>query len=249
MRPVYSTTALLDERMRSSLHHCLIAAALLCGAATANASSRPAVVELFTSQGCSSCPPADTYIGELSQRRDVLALAFHVDYWDDLGWRDRFGLPDAVQRQRTYATVLRLSSVYTPQVVIDGQHNFVGSDVKSIDRALTGNRDGVAVALSVRDGEVVVELDPSRQGAPSEVLLVAYLRTAVSPIGRGENAGRTLKEFNIVRDFHSLGRWAGQKQQYHLRVDSLPRDSTDVAVLVQPLGQAPIIGAATVALR
>jgi len=207
------------------------------------------VVELFTSQGCSSCPPADAYIGELTQRSDVLPLTFHVDYWDDLGWRDRFGLPDAVERQRAYAKVLRLSSVYTPQVVIDGQDNFVGSDVKSIGRALTGNRNGVAVSLSVRDGEVFVDLDAPRRVAPSDVLLVAYLRTAVSPIGRGENAGRTLKEFNIVRDFHSMGRWAGQKQQYHARVDSLPRDSTDVAVLVQPLGQAPIIGAATIALR
>ena len=236
--------------MRSLLHHGLIAGMLLCGAATVSASSRPAVVELFTSQGCSSCPPADTYIGELTQRRDVLALAFHVDYWDDLGWRDRFGLPDAVERQRIYAKVLRLSSVYTPQVVVDGRDNFVGSDVKSIGRALTGNRNGVAaVALSVRDGEVLIDLDAPEKVAPSDVLLVAYLRTAVSPIGRGENAGRTLREFNIVRDFHSLGRWTGQKHQYHARVDSLPSDSTDVAVLVQPVGQAPIIGAATVALR
>jgi len=234
--------------MRSLLHHCLMAGALLCGAATVNASPRPAVVELFTSQGCSSCPPADTYLGELTQRRDVLALAFHVDYWDDLGWRDRFGLADAVERQRAYAKALRLSTVYTPQVVIDGQDDFVGSDVKSIGRALTGNRNGVAVALSVRDGEVFIDLD-AQKAAPSDVLLVAYLRTAVSPIGRGENAGRTLKEFNIVRGFHSLGRWAGQKQQYRAPVDSLPRDSTDVAVLVQPLGQAPIIGAATIALR
>jgi hypothetical protein len=235
--------------MRSSLLNFLIAGTLLCGAATVNAQSRPAVVELFTSEGCSSCPPAETYIGELAQRRDVLALAFHVDYWDDLGWRDRFGLPEAAQRQREYAKSLRLSSVYTPQVVIDGQDNFVGSDVKSIGRALTENRNGVAVALSVRDGEVIIDLDVQQQGAPSDVLLVAYLRTAVSPIGRGENAGRTLKEFNIVRDFHSLGRWTGQKQQYHSRVDALPRDATDVAVLVQPLGQAPIIGAATLALR
>jgi hypothetical protein len=235
--------------MRSSLQRYLIALTLLFGQGLVNASPRPAVVELFTSQGCSSCPPADTYIGELTQRRDVLALAFHVDYWDDLGWRDRFGLADAVERQRAYAKVLRLSSVYTPQVVIDGRGNFVGSDVKSIGRALTGNRDGVGVALSVRDGEVLIDLDAQQKAAPSDVLLVAYLRTAVSPIGRGENAGRTLKEFNIVRDFHSLGRWTGQKQQYHARVDSLPRDSTDVAVLVQPLGQAPIIGAATIALR
>jgi hypothetical protein len=248
MPPVYSGTALLDERMRYSQLQYLIAGTLLCGAATVNAQSRPAVVELFTSQGCSSCPPADTYIGELTQRHDVLALTFHVDYWDDLGWRDRFGLPDAVERQRAYAKVLRLSSVYTPQIVIDGRDNFVGSDKRSIGRALTGNRNGVAVALSLRDGEVLIDLDAQQKVAPSEVLLVAYLRSAVSPIGRGENAGRTLKEFNIVRDFHSLGRWAGQKQQYRARMDSLPRDSTDVAVLVQPLGQAPIIGAATIAL-
>src|SRR5258708_29153899 len=108
-------------RMRSSLRHYLIAGTLLFGAATVNAQSRPAVVELFTSQGCSSCPPADTYIGELTQRRYVLSPAFHVDYWDALVWRDRFGLPDAAEPQRAFAKVLRLSSVFAPQVVIDGQ--------------------------------------------------------------------------------------------------------------------------------
>jgi hypothetical protein len=237
--------------MRSSLLGFLMAGAgtFLCGPTTVNAQSRPAVVELFTSEGCSSCPPAEIYIGELAQRRDVLALTFHVDYWDELGWRDRFGLPAAVQRQREYAKSLRLASVYTPQVVIDGQGNFVGSDRVSIGRTLTENRNGVAVALSVRDGEVFIDLDAQPKRAPSDVLLVAYLRTAVTAIGRGENAGRTLKEFNIVRDFHSLGRWAGEKQQYHARVDALPRDATDVAVLVQSVEQAPIIGAATIALR
>jgi len=246
----------LDEHMRFPLHHYLIAGALLSGAVLAHAQSRPAVVELFTSQGCSSCPPADTYIGELAQRRDVLALSFHVDYWDDQGWRDRFGLPEAVQRQREYAKILRLPSVYTPQVVIDGRDNFVGNDRASIGRALTGTRSGVAVALSVHDGDVLVDLGEQQpdwaaqqKGAPSDVLLVAYLRTAVSPIGRGENAGRTLKEFNIVRGVRSLGRWSGQKQQYRSRVDSFPPDATDVAVLVQPVRQAPIIGAATIALR
>jgi hypothetical protein len=236
--------------MRALLLYFLVAGgALFSGAVTVNAQSRPAVVELFTSEGCSSCPPAETYIGELSRRRNVLALAFHVDYWDDLGWRDRFGLPEAAQRQRAYAKSLRLASVYTPQVVIDGQDNFVGSDVKSIDRALTDNRRGVGVALSVRGGEIFIDLDAQQKDVSSDVLLVAYLRAAVSSIGHGENAGRTLEEFNIVRDFRSLGRWAGQKQQYHSRVDALPSDATDVAVLVQPVGQAPIIGAATIALR
>jgi hypothetical protein len=227
----------------------LIAGASLCGAALANAQSRPAVVELFTSEGCNSCPPAEAYIGELAQRHDVLPLAFHVDYWDDLGWRDRFGLPAAVQRQRVYANALKLSSVYTPQVVIDGQHDFVGADRSSISRALAGNRSGVPLALSLHEGEVLVDLDARDKTAPCDVVLIAYLRAAVSPIGRGENAGRTLKEFNIVRDFRTLGRWEGQKQVYRARADSLPSDATDVAVLVQPVGQAPIVGAATVALR
>jgi hypothetical protein len=227
----------------------LIAGASLCGAVLANAQSRPAVVELFTSEGCNSCPPAEAYIGELAQRPDVLPLAFHVDYWDDLGWRDRFGLSAAVQRQRIYAKTLRLSSVYTPQVVIDGQHDFVGGDRSSISRALAGNRSGVALALSLHDGEVLVDLGAQEKTAPCDVVLIAYLRTAVSPIGRGENAGRTLKEFNIVRTFRSLGRWDGQKQVYRSTLDSLPRDATDVAVLIQPLGQAPIIGAASVPLR
>jgi hypothetical protein len=235
--------------MPTSLRKILIAGTSLCCATIANGQSRPAVVELFTSEGCNSCPPAETYIGELAQRRDVLALAFHVDYWDDLGWRDRFGLPGAVQRQRAYARALKLASVYTPQVVVDGQHDFVGGDRSSIARVLAGNRGGVALALSVREGEVLVDLGAREKTAPSDVLLIAYLREAVSPIGRGENAGRTLTEFNIVRDFRSLGRWDGQKQAYRSRVNSLPSDATDVAVLIQPEGQAPIIGAASVALR
>jgi len=239
--------------MRESLHHYLKAGVLLCWAAAAHAEPRPAVVELFTSEGCNSCPPAEAYIGELAQRRDVLALAFHVDYWDDLGWRDRFGLTGSVQRQNAYAKALRLSSVYTPQIIVDGHDDFVGSDRSSIGRALSGSRNGVAVALSVHDGEVLVDLGTQEKEtgkiAPCDVLLVAYLRTAVSPIGRGENAGRTLREFNIVRDFRSLGRWDGQQRRYHSPLTSLPRDATDVAVLVQPLGQAPIIGAASMALR
>jgi hypothetical protein len=235
--------------MTTSMSTLLIAGASLCCAALANAQPRPAVVELFTSEGCNSCPPAEAYIGELAQRHDVLALAFHVDYWDDLGWRDRFELPDAVRRQNVYAKTLRLSSVYTPQVVIDGQHDFVGSDRPSIARALAGNRSGVALALSVHEGEVLVDLGVQEKTAPCDVLLIAYLRAAVSPIGRGENAGRTLKEFNIVREVRSMGRWDGQKQIYRSRVDSLPGDATDVAVLIQPAGQAPIIGAASAAIR
>ena len=235
--------------MTRSLRECMAAAAMLCCVAATNAQPRPVVVELFTSQGCSSCPPADAYVGKLSARSDVLALSFHVDYWDDLGWRDRFALAQSVERQNIYARNLRRSSVYTPQLVVDGREDYVGSDGKAVARALSENREGVPVGVSVRDAEVLVEIGAQPGVPPSDVMLVAYLRHAVSAIGRGENAGRTLDEFNIVRDIRTLGLWKGQVETFHVSVSSLPPDATNVAVLVQPSGQAPIIGAAAHALR
>ena len=223
--------------------------ALILSGMAAHADVRPAVVELFTSQGCSSCPPADAYVGELVRRHDVLALTFHVDYWDDLGWRDRFGLPEAVRRQRAYAEALKLASVYTPQIVVDGRRDFVGSDRGAIDRAVAEPRAGVAVGLSVNGGDVLVDLGAGDQVPASEVVLVAFQRSAVTAVGRGENAGRTLAEFNVVRDFRRLGRWDGRPQQWRCPIADLPRDATDVAVLVQPAGLAPIIGARSLNLR
>jgi hypothetical protein len=241
--------------MRASRHRPFSACALLLvwaihgGAAAAEAQPRPAVVELFTSEGCSSCPPAEAFLRELARRSDVLALSFHVDYWDDLGWRDRFGLTEAVQRQRNYARTLHLASVYTPQVVIDGQADYVGSDRASIVRTLAAARDGVAVALSLRDGVVSVDLAARPGTAAGDVVLVGYRREALSPIGRGENSGRTLTEINIVRSIRVLGTWNGGATRFEARMDSLPTDATDVAVLVQPGGQGPIIGAASRPLR
>jgi hypothetical protein len=220
---------------------------MLCCVASANAQPRPVVVELFTSQGCSSCPPAEAYVGQLSARPDVLALSFHVDYWDDLGWRDRFALPQSAARQSIYARNLGRSSVYTPQLVVDGRSDSAGSS--AVDRALSGKRDGVPVRVLVRDAQVVIDLDAYPKAAPSDVVLVAYLRHAVSAIGRGENAGHTLEEFNIVRAIRTLGSWKGQAQSFSTPVSSLPPEATDVAVLVQPFGQAPIIGAAAHAVR
>jgi hypothetical protein len=227
----------------------LAAAAMLCCAAATNAQPRPVVVELFTSQGCSSCLPADAYLGTLSARSDVLALAFHVDYWDELGWHDRFALAQSVERQNTYARNLRRSSVYTPQLVIDGRGDALGSDRRTIAKALSGNRDGVPVAVSISAAEVVVGIGAQAGVTPSDVMFVAYLHHAVSAIGRGENAGRTLDEFNIVRNIRTLGLWKGQLETFHVPLASLPPDATDVAVLVQPSGQGPIIGAAAHALR
>lgn len=228
---------------------CLAAAAMLCCVAATNGQARPVVIELFTSQGCSSCPPADAYVGKLSVRSDVLALSFHVDYWDDLGRHDRFALAQSVEWQSIYARNLGHSSVYTPQLIVDGRDDHVGSDGKAIARALSENRDGAPVRVSIRDAQVLVELGAYPSATPSDVVLVAYLRHAVSAVGRGENAGRTLEEFNIVRDIRTLGAWKGQAQSFRVPESSLPPDATDVAVLVQASGQALIIGAAAQALR
>ena len=216
---------------------------------TAFAQAPRTVVELFTSQGCSSCPPADAYLGELAQRPDVLALAFHVDYWDDLGWRDRFGLPEAAERQRGYAGTLHLSSVFTPQMVIDGRDSYVGSDRTAIGRALTATRSGATVKLSLSGGELLIDLAAQKNVPLADVLLISSERAAASPIGRGENSGRTLKEYNIVRSLRTMGQWDGPEKQFRFPVSSLPPDATDVAVIIQSRGQAPIIGAASLPLR
>jgi hypothetical protein len=221
---------------------------LMCWATQAQVPSRPVVLELFTSQGCSSCPPADAYIGELSQRKGVLALSFHVDYWDDLGWKDPFSLAISTERQRVYSAARGRASVYTPQVVIDGENDFVGTDRRNIGQALTTARTGVPVEISLQEPDVVVELSAQEHAVPSEVLMVVYLRKATTPIGRGENAGRKLEEFNIVRGIRNLGHWKGDAMNFRTRLSLLPRDATDVAILVQSTSQHRVIGAATRAL-
>jgi hypothetical protein len=227
----------------------LAAVLALCCTAAAGAQQRPLVVELFTSEGCSSCPPAEAYIGQLSTRADVVALAFHVDYWDDLGWRDRFELAQSVKRQDIYARNLHRASVYTPQLVIDGRFDAVGADGGAIAKALAARRTGVPLRVSLHDAELLVDIGAQPQSPACDVLLVPYLHHAVSAIGRGENAGRNLEEYNIVREVRSLGRWKGEPQAFRVPASSLPRDATDVAVLVQPSDQGPIVGAAVQALR
>jgi len=227
----------------------IVTTLLLTSTAVAYAGPRPAVVELFTSQGCSSCPPAEAYLGQLSRRPDVIALAFHVTYWDDLGWRDHFALTEAVDRQNVYARNLRRSTVYTPQLIVDGLDDRAGT------AARLAASDGVPVAISVADSNLQVEvgttsnLSATNVPASGDVVLISYLRHAVSAIGRGENAGRKLEEFNIVRSIRKLGVWNGGNAKFAVAVGSLPADATDVAVLVQAGGQKAIVGAAARALR
>jgi hypothetical protein len=226
----------------------LAALTLLSGRATALAAPRPAVIELFTSQGCSSCPPADALLGELAGRDDVIALAFHVDYWDNLGWRDRFELPLAAQRQERYVRALGLTSAFTPQVVLDGRRSFVGSDRPGITTSLDSMREGIALHAQVKDRTLVIELG-SGAPDPSDVCVVALLPRAESRIGKGENSGRTLTEFNIVRAYLHAGTWLGAPARFEVPLSSVPADATEVAVLVQHQGQGEILGAALVRLE
>jgi hypothetical protein len=209
------------------------------------APSRPTVVELYTSEGCSSCPPAEAQIGRLAKQPDVIALAFHVDYWDDLGWRDRFGLPEAVTRQRQYARTLHLPSVYTPQLVIDGQRDLVGGSGSGI----SGRQPGVPLDVALQNGSLLVTLGAQQQLAACDVLLVGYLPEAASKVTRGENAGRELHEFNIVRSVRTLGSWNGEGRSFDVPLTSLAADATGVVVLVQQHDQGPIVGAASRLLR
>ena len=220
-------------------------AALTLPSGALRAQQRPAVVELFTSEGCSSCPPAEVYIGELAHRPDVLALSFHVDYWDDLGWRDRFDIPEATPRQRGYARAMNLSSVYTPQAVVDGHEDFVGSDRRRIEQSLSKSRTGIPVAISVSDRAVHIDVAGMTGVGAGDVLLLAYRQSAISAIGRGENSGRTLTEYHIVRAERRLGPYTGEGRKYDVDVASLPKDATDVAVLVQLEGQGAIVAAAS----
>ena len=205
------------------------------------ASARPVLVELFTSQGCDSCPPADTLLGELAQRPGVLALAWHVDYWDGLGWKDRFSSALATHRQYDYAKRLGLDNVYTPQLVIDGAAEAVGSDARAADAAIKQaaqrSVEGPALALvPAADGPARVSLGAGPK-TPATVWLVGYDRQQVTPVGRGENAGRSLTEFQVVRRATELGRWTGEAIDY-----ALPEKAGEAElVLVEPDAPGPML--------
>jgi hypothetical protein len=217
--------------------------------AQSNSPRGPAVVELYTSQGCSSCPPADALLGELSQMPNVLALAFHVDYWDSIGWRDHFALPTAVRRQQQYVETLGLSSAFTPQVVVDGRSSFVGSDKRRILAAIAEPLNTIPISVEVARGVLTVSVPERQDRERYDVNLIAYLPQADTNVERGENSGRTLREFNIVRQFRSLGVWNGRESVFRAPVDSLPADATRVAVELQRDQQGPIVGSATALLR
>jgi hypothetical protein len=214
--------------------------------ALAGEAAAPVIVELFTSQGCSSCPPADAFLGKLAQRRDVIALAFHVDYWDYIGWKDPFASPDFTKRQRGYAGALGLRSVYTPQMVVDGRADVVGSQHHRVEELILKSRSVPKLAVTLEPaaaGKARLILPEARLERPATVLLVIYDREERTAVKRGENAGRDLREYNIVRALREIATWEGDAQAIEVDLSEAIADGMSGAILIQSADQGPIIGA------
>jgi hypothetical protein len=241
------------------------AAALACAAVTPAAAGEPrAVVELFTSQGCSSCPPADRLMGQLAQDPSLVTLSLPVDYWDYLGWKDTLALHSNSNRQRDYAVTRGDRQVYTPQAVINGVVHALGSDKAAIENAIARTRRSAApltlpVELSVADGKVTVHVPAAENEHRSgEVWLFPVTSKAHVKIGRGENRGRTLTYYNVVRRWVHLGDWNGKAEDFSIPLAKLSaadfslNDVDHLAVIVQGGAAAKpglMLGAATAALR
>jgi hypothetical protein len=170
----------------------------------------PAVVELFTSQGCSSCPPADALLRDLARDRpDILLLAFHVTYWNYLGWKDPFATEEGTARQRAHAADRADTTVFTPEMVINGKTSVAGSDRESVASALAAAHKlaGPPIQLTRQAGTAAISIGPG-QGAGT-LYLFGYDALHQTSIGKGENGGRTLTEANIVRGIARAGEWRG----------------------------------------
>lgn len=229
-------------------------AALTGGLADSRAAedgATPTVVELFTSQGCSSCPPADRLLAEMAGEDNVVALAFHVNYWDRLGWPDRFATQWGTDRQNAYSRSFR-GYAYTPQMVIDGSIDAVGSRYSEVANAMLKSRnrsaDKIPVGLDWKSAEGVLTVSLPDRPAPAGtgVWLVRYIGARQTEVRRGENTGKTLLEANIVQSMDLLGPWPAGGGEFVARLAPPYAAGDGIAVLVQARGPGAILGAAKV---
>ena len=222
------------------------------GAGASRAADPPAgplVVELFTSQGCSSCPPADRQLGLLAARADIVALSFHVNYWDRLGWKDPFASEITTARQHGYARTQSQPNVYTPQMMVNGVVHSPGHSQANLTRLLAAGAKANPLRLSpvfspASDNGVTLAL-PALAGASDDhdIWLVTYDRTHNTRVLRGENRGETIVNRNVVRSLERLATWRGAAQSWTLTPGQVPA-ARSVAVLVQRRDFGPIVGAA-----
>ncbi len=211
------------------------------------------VVELFTSQGCSSCPPADEILAELSQQKNILALSYSVDYWNYLGWKDTLAQPDCSLRQKAYNKSLGLGGVYTPQMVVQGRRDVIGSRAdlvaKFIDQAkITLQEVSAPEIIFMRRGDMMflnISASALRNNAPATIWVIGYDFKKIVPIKKGELAGQVRTYHNVVRSIKRLGSWMGEETRLSLSPEDLGSGKYDAyAVLLQAQETGPIITAA-----
>ena len=206
----------------------------------------PVVVELYTSQGCSSCPPADALLSELATREDVIALALHVDYWDYIGWADTFASAQFSRRQHSYARAAHERMVYTPQMIIAGVAHVVGNEPMSVADLIHEHRSldyPVTISFQREGGGIVLRAEASMEldGPEMVVQIVHYRPEEEVEIRRGENAGRVITYSNIVTDWMQVGEWSGA-EPFEMTLTGA-RDEPAIAI-VQLAGPGRILGAA-----
>jgi hypothetical protein len=207
------------------------------------------VVELFTSQGCSSCPPADAYLGQLAQRPDVLALSLHVDYWNYIGWNDPFAVPFATKRQRAYADRLNLRYIYTPQMVVNGTTEGVGSERSTMGELIKAAEQDKTPRPAITltrgsDGNFAIHIAGGPAPAPATVEIVGFDREHSTPVLRGENEGRTLKDYQVARTWSQIGTWRGAALDLTYPADKVVGNGGVAVLLQQDGGHGRIVGAA-----
>lgn len=241
--------------MQFSVVRTVVAASFLFGATPAGAESKLTVVELFTSQGCPLCPAADAYLAELAERDDILALSFHVDYWDFIGWKDTLADPSYTRRQQSYADGFGLPYVFTPQMVINGVWQGSGSDNVAVSNeiATVDHPADHQARIDLRlesDNRILVRLEKTAYSGEAEVLLARYDSETVTDITRGENGGQRLRGVNVVRDLHSIAVWRGEALEFSFPLEDLKGVGEDFyAVIVQETRQGEILAAAYLDLR
>lgn len=229
-----------------------LAAAGLLAAAQPAAADDVTVVELFTSQGCSSCPPADAKLRELSKESDIVALSLHVNYWDYIGWKDPFASPITTERQHLYANTLKQRYVYTPEMVIDGYTHMSGTSGSAVDSAIakakTRDRLRLPVTARLEGSELKVSIPGAEGGKKASIWLFEIDREHQTPVNRGENSGRTLTNANVVRSLQKIGEWNGEPVEITTQlVSGEGRDGC--AIVVQEAATGPILGATLVSMH
>jgi hypothetical protein len=243
------------SRWSSALGVCAIVAIIR----PAHADPR-AVVELFTSQGCSSCPPADQIIGELAKDPNVIALSMPIEYWDYLGWKDTLADTRFSARQKAYSQMRGDRDVYTPQMIVNGSANVIGSDRAGIDSAIQNTQKAagvmsvpVTMTLSGKQINVSVAASKAATAGHGEVWICSVSKSVPISIGRGENRGREVTYYNVVRNILKVGDWNGSPGNWTVPLENISRDGVDAAVVYVQDGNrekpGPMLGAAYTALR